>query len=598
MRDFTAGYRVVKIHAQQKYFTIRNLTIPDIFDRIAARKGSKTMFISHDSSYTFAEAQQYVNRVATFFQAQGFRKGDEVALYMENKVEYVLLWLGLSKLGVATALINTNLQDESLVHCASVVNCKAIIYSPATAPSIEKVYTQLQQRRGKQVRFYTLGTPSGKIASTDLEELLAKTSPEHVSVPRSMSDPLIYIYTSGTKGLPKAAIISHAKFMCYGVVIRFIVKICDDDIFYICLPLYHLSGGVVASSQVIMYGCTGAVVPKFSAKNFWTDCVNYNVTVVQYIGEICRYLLNEPVRPEETQHKVRVMYGNGLRPQIWRDFQQRFKIPHIRELYGSTEGNCNIINTDNTVGAIGFVPTIARVFPGFISKHIYPIKIVKLDDEGRPVRNKKGICEQIREGEVGEIVGYISENNIHKFDGYLDENDTKKNLYSGIFSKGDQGFASSDLLSMDELGYVYFVDRTGDTFRWKGENVSTTEIEALVSQLVGNRDAVVFGVPVPGTEGKAGMAVIQDDGTLCLQDFFKKANGIIPVYALPLFVRLVKEVEQTSTSKMKKTTYVNDGFNLSKVRPDPLFFLDMAEKRYVPLDDDLLQEIVSGKRRL
>ncbi|XP_022649294.1 long-chain fatty acid transport protein 4-like isoform X2 [Varroa jacobsoni] len=598
VRDITAGYRVLKIRSQQKYYTKRNLTIPDLFERVAARKGSKPMFVSDDSSYTFAEAQQYVNRVATFFQAQGFKRGDEVALYMENKPEYVLLWLGLSKLGVATALINSNLQDDPLMHCATMVNCKAVIYSPFTAASIEKVYPQLQQKTLRPVRCFTLGEPSGKVPSQNLEELLNQTSPIDIKVPKSVSDPLMYIYTSGTQGLPKAAIISNTKFMCYGVVMRHIVRLRDNDVFYLCLPLYHLSGGVVACSQMIMYGCTGAVVSKFSAKNFWPDCIKFKATVVQYIGEICRYLLNEPVRPEETQHSVNVMYGNGLRPQIWREFQKRFQIPNIRELYGSTEGNCNLINIDNTVGAVGFVPTVARILPGFISKHIYPIKVVKLDDEGRPVRDKNGICEQIREGEIGEIVGYISESNVHKFDGYLDKKATSSKLYSGIFAKGDQGFASSDLLSMDELGYVYFVDRTGDTFRWKGENVSTCEVEALISQMVDNRDAVMFGVPVPGTEGKAGMAVIQDDGTLCLQEFLKKAQGVIPAYALPLFVRLVKEVEQTSTNKMMKSTYIRDGYDLTKVKQDPVYFLDMSKKQYVRVNDELLQEITTGKRRL
>ncbi|KFD58985.1 hypothetical protein M514_00148 [Trichuris suis] len=354
---------------------------------------------------------------------------------------------------------------------------------------------------------------------------------------------LTYIYTSGTTGMPKPAKITHARYMMManGVHLSFGIK--PEDRIYVTMPLYHTSGGIIGMGQTLVCGNTCVLRPRFSASNFWRDCSQHNCTVALYIGEICRYLLSQPPSDMDKKHGIRMMYGNGLRPQIWEAFVERFGIKQICELYGSTEGNTSILNMDNKVGACGFLTIYQFLSP------LYPIGLVKVDERtGKLIRNKDGLCIRCVPGESGELVGVVVRGNpVKDFCGYLSENDTKRKLERNVFRLNDIAFRSGDILHMDEYGYLYFKDRTGDTFRWKGENVSTSEVEGLIQRVAGLADAAVYGVKVPDSEGRAGMASIVDEkGTLDLAKLLSELSGLLPKYAIPIFIRLCRKVNLTA----------------------------------------------------
>ncbi|UYV61948.1 SLC27A4, partial [Cordylochernes scorpioides] len=282
-----------------------------------------------------------------------------------------------------------------------------------------------------------------------------------------------------------------SRLVWMGTAIRNFTGIYEDDVIYTALPLYHTASGIVAICQCVVHGNTLAIRSRFSASKFWEDCIKYNCTVSHYIGELCRYLLAQPERPVDRQHKVRLMFGNGLRPEIWKSFVTRFGIKRIGEHYGSTEGNANVVNIDNTLGACGF---ISQLVPS-----VYPVTLIRVDpDTSEPIRNEEGLCMSCRPGEVGEFVGKIIVNDpVRSFDGYVNQSANQKKIINDAFRKGDKAFLSGDLLTMDMFGYLYFVDRTGDTFRWHGENVSTTEVEGAFTSILGMAECVCYGVEIP-----------------------------------------------------------------------------------------------------
>ncbi|MBN3278882.1 S27A4 protein, partial [Polyodon spathula] len=336
--------------------------------------------------------------------------------------------------------------------------------------------------------------PSKVPEETERLEPLLDAAPSHKPSPpnRGFTDRLFYIYTSGTTGMPKAAIVVHSRYYRMAALVYYGFGMSSDDVLYDCLPLYHSAGNIVGVGQCLLHGMTVVIKRKFSASRFWDDCVKYNCTIVQYIGEICRYLINQPVREAEKQHRVRMALGNGLRPSIWEEFTSRFNVPQIAEFYGATECNCSLGNFNNKVGACGFN---SRILP-----FVYPIRLVKVDEETMElIRGPDGVCIPCKPGEPGQLVGRIIQNDpLRRFDGYVNQSATSSKISHDVFKKGDSAYLSGDVLIMDQYGYMYFRDRTGDTFRWKGENVSTTEVEGTLSRLLDMTDVVVYGVEVPG----------------------------------------------------------------------------------------------------
>ncbi|KAG7477307.1 hypothetical protein MATL_G00092960 [Megalops atlanticus] len=574
-RDVHAAGVLLKVKMNVRRHLCQRNTIPKIFTETVQHHGDKTALIFEGTgeAWTFRQLDSYSNRVANLLLERGFREGDVVALFMENRSQYVGLWLGMAKIGVEAALINFNLRLEALVHCVTISNAKAVVFGGELTEAVCEVHNSL----GKSVKMFCSGSwdPRRVPEGTEwLDPLLEATPTQQPSQPqRCFTDRLFYIYTSGTTGMPKAAIVVHSRYYRMAALVYHGFRMRSDDVLYDCLPLYHSAGNIVGVGQCLIHGMTVVIKRKFSASRFWDDCIKYNCTIVQYIGEICRYLLNQPVRDTERQHKVRMALGNGLRQSIWEEFTSRFSVPQIAEFYGATECNCSLGNFDNQVGACGFN---SQILP-----FIYPIRLVKVDEDTMElVRGPNGVCIPCKPGEPGQLVGRIIQNDpLRRFDGYVNQSATNKKIANSVFKKGDSAYLSGDVLIMDKYGYMYFKDRTGDTFRWKGENVSTTEVEGTLSRILDMKDVVVYGVAVPGAEGKAGMAAIADPAhTTDLECFAKDLEKALPPYARPVFLRFLPEVNKTGTYKFQKTEMRREGFDPSVVS-DRLYFLDPSSGR-------------------
>ncbi|CAH0726566.1 unnamed protein product, partial [Brenthis ino] len=599
-RDLRALWCYIKILWTAKKFSSKNYTLPDIFHETVQKHPNKTCFLFQNQVWTFAMVETFSLRVTAVLKNQGIKKGNIVGMLMNNCPEMPAIWLGNARLGAISPLINTNLRGNALIHSISVAKCDVLIFSDEYQSAIQEISSQLDPKL-KLFKFTHRplnASTSEKLASgdgiCDFTALLETTPP----APWTLADAngfngeLLYIYTSGTTGLPKAAVISNSRFVFMACGLHNL-SLNSSDIVYSPLPLYHTAGGVVSVGQALLFGCTVVLKPKFSASQYFPDCVKYNATAAHYIGEMCRYVLATPPSPSDKEHSVRVIYGNGLRPQIWVEFVKRFNIQHVTEFYGATEGNANIANTDGTPGAIGF---ISRIIPS-----VYPIAIIKVDQEtGEPVRDSRGLCQVAAAGEPGVFVGKISPNNpTREYLGYVDKSASDKKVVRDVFKHGDSAFISGDILVADELGYLYFRDRTGDTFRWRGENVSTSEVEAAISAVTKQRDAVVYGVLVPDTEGRAGMCGIVDtNGTLDLDKLAKDLSRHLPPYARPIFIRVMTSMDMTGTFKMKKTDLQKEGFDPSLVKADKLYYLDLKQMKYLPLGPEEYQKILKGQIRL
>uniref|UniRef100_A0A4W4GVA6 Arachidonate--CoA ligase n=1 Tax=Electrophorus electricus TaxID=8005 RepID=A0A4W4GVA6_ELEEL len=577
-RDINGLYVLMRVKLALWRHTRSGSTLPVIFSRTVARHPDKPALVyeATGETWTFSQLDQLCNAAAHWALSQGWTSGDVVALFMESRPLQVVLWLGLARVGVEAALINFNLRQDSLLHCLGVSAARGLVFGAEMAGAVSEVSPSLSL---SMTRYCTGDLGPQQLAALNAQSLdpMLASSPHHPPsyVPsKGFSDRLFYIYTSGTTGLPKAAIVIHSRYFRIAAFGYYSFRMRPDDIIYDCLPLYHSAGNIMGVGQCLINGLTVVVKRKFSASRFWDDCIKYNCTVVQYIGEICRYLLSQPVRPSEQGHRVRLAVGNGLRPSVWEAFTQRFGIEQIGEFYGATECNCSVANMDGKVGACGFN---SRILP-----NVYPIQLVKVDEETMElVRNKAGLCIPCRPGEPGLLVGKINQQDpLRRFDGYANQEATRKKIAHNVFKKNDSAYLSGDVLVMDELGYMYFRDRSGDTFRWKGENVSTTEVEGALSSLLGQTDVAVYGVAVPGVEGKAGMAAIADlNGSFNCDSFLREVQKALPPYARPVFLRISPQVDTTGTFKIQKTRLQREGYD-PRITSDRIYFLNARAGRY------------------
>nr|XP_046187150.1 long-chain fatty acid transport protein 1-like [Oncorhynchus gorbuscha] len=596
-RDLNGLYVLLRVKIALWHHLRRNSNIPSIFAQTVKQHPNKPALIydATGETWTFTQLDLLSNAVAQWALAQGWAPGDVVALFMESRPLQVALWLGLAKVGVEAALINFNLRRDALLHCVGVSVSRGIVFGAELAGAMLEVSSSLSP---SMVRFCT-GELSvdclASLAAQNLDYILASAPtlpPPPCIPPKSFNDRLFYIYTSGTTGLPKAAIVVHSRYYRIAAFGYHAFRMRQDDIIYDCLPLYHSAGNIMGVGQCLINGLTVVVKKKFSASRFWEDCIKHNCTVVQYIGEICRYLLSQPVRPSEKGHRVRLAVGNGLRPSVWEAFTERFGVAQVGEFYGATECNCSIANMDGKVGACGFN---SRILP-----NVYPIRLMKVDEETTAlVRDRHGLCVPCRPGEPGLLVGRINQQDpLRRFDGYANQDATRKKIANNVFKKNDSAYLSGDVLVMDELGYMYFRDRSGDTFRWRGENVSTTEVEGTLSGLLGQADVAVYGVSVPDVEGKAGMAAIADPtGTFDCDVFLREVQQALPPYARPVFLRISPQVDTTGTFKIQKTRLQREGYD-PRLSTDQIYFLNSRAGRYEAVNEELHSAIVEGRMAL
>ncbi|MGE0230374.1 MAG: long-chain-acyl-CoA synthetase [Flavobacteriaceae bacterium] len=569
----------------------RTRTFPDLLDELARKHGSRIALLSQHEQLTYRQLGDRANIYSHWAKAQGVGKGDTVALLMSNRPEYLAIWMGIIRTGGVTALLNTHLSGAALAYCINIVDAKHIIVGAdlwdaleSALPSVTtgaKIWIDGASKPGHE-RFDRV---AGEFPTTPLEkaDLPALT----------IDDPALYIYTSGTTGMPKAAIINHYRVQA---VMKGFSAVCNarrDDRIYVAQPLYHTAGGVLAPGITLMVGGSVFIRDRFSARQFWDDVVDYDCTMFQYIGELCRYLLNSPTHPKETQHKIRLCDGNGLRPDIWMEFKNRFRIPQIIEWYAATEGNVTMFNLDGTPGSVGRIPKWLE--------NRFMTKVIKFDIEAEvPIRNASGRCIECAPNEVGEAIGRIvvdPNKPAQRFDGYADRSASESKILRGAFEDGDSWFRTGDLMRKDALGYYFFVDRIGDTFRWKGENVSTHEVAESITIYPGVLEATVYGVKVPGMEGAAGMAMIVPDDEMDLDGLAAHIQRQLPEYARPLFLRLSRQIDATGTFKQRKVEIRKQGFDPS-YSSDPLYFANPETGKFEPIDKALYQRISAGEFRL
>ncbi|XP_065727051.1 long-chain fatty acid transport protein 2 isoform X3 [Phocoena phocoena] len=507
-------------------------TILHAFLERAHQSPHKPFLIFRDQTLSYVQVDRRSNQVARALRDRlGLRQGECVAIFLGNEPAYVWLWLGLAKLGCAMACLNCNIRGKSLLHCFQCCGAKVLLASPELQEAVEEVLPSLK-KDGVAIYYVSRSSNTDGVDSflDKVDEVSAESIPESWRSEVTFFTPALYIYTSGTTGAT--------------VVLR----------------------------------------SKFSASQFWDDCRKYNVTVIQYIGELLRYLCNSPQKPNDRDHKVRMALGNGLRGDVWREFIKRFGDIHIYEFYASTEGNIGFMNYTRKVGAVGRV--------NYLLRKVITYELIKYDvEKDEPVRDGNGYCIKVPKGEVGLLVCRITQ--LTPFSGYAGgKTQTEKKKLRDVFKKGDLYFNSGDLLMMDHENFIYFHDRVGDTFRWKGENVATTEVADIVGLVDFVQEVNVYGVSVPGHEGRIGMASIKmkEDHEFDGRKLFKHVADYLPNYARPRFLRIQDTIEITGTFKHRKVTLMEEGFNPAVIK-DALYFLDDKAEMYVPMTEHIYNAI-------
>ena len=553
-------------------------------ERIAALYPDNPAVKSPDGSLTYRQLNEQANRYAHFLISKGATRGDVVALCFENRPELLAAYCGCSKVGAIASLINTNQRGDSLVHSFNLNKGKVILLGEECYDFFSEVRSDIDL----SASFVGMVPDTGKLSPGDVPDIsgeLGKMSADNppTTPTVTLKDPVAYVYTSGTTGgLPKAAVIINKRAVSamfwFG---RVVMRVKPSDTIYIPLPFFHTNAITVGWPPAVYNGAAVALRRKFSASQFLDDVRRFGATHFIYVGEVCRYLMALPAKPDDAQTPLKYICGNGLRPDIWMPFKKRFGIKKIYEFYGAAEGVgvfTNIFNFDYSVGT-----------------SVTPFALVAYDTENdAPMRDAQGFMQKVGKGETGLLIMEISEKT--PFPGYSDKKKTEEKIFRNVFKKGDMWFNTGDLLRNMGFRHAQFADRLGDTFRWKGENVATQEVEKAIDTFPGVSSSAVYGIALPGSDGKAGMAsIIRSDQTaLNLADLVAHLRSGLPKYAVPIFIRFVPDFEWTATHKIKKTTLKNQGYDPAQIREN-LYVLLPGSDAYEPLTDAIYSDIQAGK---
>eukprot|EP00753_Platysulcus_tardus_P006205 PLAT14029.1.p2 GENE.PLAT14029.1~~PLAT14029.1.p2 ORF type:complete len:677 (+),score=327.57 PLAT14029.1:41-2032(+) len=594
-RDLPLAVKLIRFTLLQKRLQTGTMTAADLWEQQADKYGDAPFLLFEGVTYSWREIEAEANRVANWaIHTARLVCKDVVVVMMENRVEFISTILGLAKVGIVAAMINTSLMGRGLIHVTSTAKAKAVIVGRELLSSYDAVRSHADLAG---LPFYLHGGGAVPDWASSLEAALLEVSTErpHFEVRAGLrpKDSMFYIYTSGTTGLPKAAKVTHARVLSGSKLAVIIQGLSPADRIYTVLPLYHSAGNLLGLWAAIGSGASLALRRRFSASAFWREVTETESTVIQYIGELCRYLLAAPASEYDAAHKLRYAIGNGLRPDIWEAFRARFAVPQIVEFYASTEGNFSFFNNTNKTGAVGFLPP-------FLHRASH-VRIVKFDvAEEQPVRTADGRCIECEPGEPGEAIARIEDKPGRSFSGYTSNAATSKKILTDVFEPGDRYFRSGDLMRVDADGFVYFVDRIGDTFRWKGENVSTNEVAEALNDSIGVHSSNVYGVAVPGKDGRAGMAKMVVSDTFDLDALHAHMTAALPSYARPYFLRLSRDdtAHTTVTFKHRKVDLVKAGFDPAAVGDDELLFNDVSAGKFIPLTPDVYAKIIGGKMRM
>jgi fatty-acyl-CoA synthase len=567
------------------------VTLPIRIDELAQTFDSAPALIGDDETLSYRTLAERSNRYARWALAHGAGAGSVVCLMMANCPDYLAAWLGITRAGGIVALVNTRLVGDSLAHAMSVVAPKHVIVGAEFAAAVAAV----RPRLAPEVLCWAHG--AGRHGLPRIEAAIEggsgqRLSHAHCALP-SIADRALYIYTSGTTGWPKAANVSHYRLMQWSHWFAGMLDTRSSDRMYNCLPMYHSVGGVVAVGAMLVNGGSVLLRRGFSARHFWDDIAASDCTLFQYIGELCRFLVQGAPSLRQADHRIRLCCGNGLRADVWEQFKTRFHIPQILEFYAATEANFSLYNCEGKPGAIGRIPAFLA--------HRFPVALVRFDvATALPVRNGAGFCERCSVNEVGEAISRIAANVMDgggRFEGYSDKAASELKVLRNVFAHGDAWFRSGDLMRRDGAGFFYFIDRVGDTYRWKGENVSTSEVEDILSTYPGVLEAAVYGVAVPGMEGRAGMAAIVGGAKFEIREFGTYLSERLPEYARPVFLRILGELEMTATFRPKKQDLMRAGYG-DGCAADSLYVWEKERGVYATLDAALFARIQAGELRL
>ena len=588
--------QVPALLALKKELKPRPYTDKDCFARQvetnAVRFGERTAIVFEGRSVTWAQFNALANRYANHLADQGVVRGDVVSVVMENRIEFLAVTVALNKLGATAGFINTNLRGRPLVHCITVTESKKCVFGEELAPALAEVKSELPLAEGRDYLFVPDGGEAAApnwAADLDAESAAASADDPPTTAENALGDTAMYLFTSGTTGLPKAAVMSNRRYLASAAMSHKAgLKCTEKDRLYICLPLYHGTGLLVGCGAAFGSGASMFIRRKFSASNFLADVREHQTTCLVYIGELCRYLMNTPATADDHKNPLKHMIGNGLRPDVWLSFKQRFGIRRITEFYGASEGNvafANLLNKDQTVGM-----TASEV--ALVAYDVDADEIVK-DDAGR--------CIRVEPGEPGLLLGQINEE--AAFEGYTNPEATEKKILRNAFEEGDAWFNTGDLLREVDAGFTLgyphyqFVDRVGDTFRWKSENVSTNEVGEIINGFGGIQFCNVYGVEVPGADGRAGMAaLVLEPGMAALdtEAFSRYVTSELPAYARPVFLRVQSNIDVTGTFKMLKGDLRKEGYDLNQVA-EPLYVMKPGSTAYERLDAAFADEIGTGQ---
>jgi len=559
-----------------------------VLEENAERYPDKTAILYEDVRFTYDQVNRIVNQYAAYFRSLGVQKGETVAVMLENRPEFIFVVSALAKLGAISGLINTNQRGAVLKHSFDVLEARILIIGEETIDAFEDIRPNFDFTGNKVLCF--VPEKRKQVMPDGFVDLMAVAEKQTEQNPGTTNEVLLkdtsfYIFTSGTTGMPKAVILKHAKWVMGGASLsQLVLRLNSDDVVYCSVPLFHNTGITIAWAPAWSVGGAVAITRKFSASRFLPEVRKFKATVFVYIGELCRYLMNTPLGPEGGKSTLKKAVGAGLRPDIWKEFKKRYHFKQIAEFYGATEFNfsfVNFLNIDNTVGL-----------------SLTPYAIVEYDMENEaPVRDDAGYMKRVQRGEAGLLLGEISAN--VAFDGYTDKEATEKKILRDVFQKGDAWANTGDIVIDQGYRHIQFADRMGDTFRWKGENVSTTEVEEVIGKCDQVAQAAVYGVEIKNTDGRAGMGCIVPNCKV--QEFDLGALSAVlhknlPAYAIPKFIRLKKEFEATATFKVNKNGLRKEGFD-PQITNDPTFVLLPGKDKYEPLSKALYDEIMQGKHR-
>lgn len=618
----------------------KNYSIADFLESECDKNPMRVQIIMADTGEqrTIKEWDDLSNQFARFTQKQGSKQMDTLAVMMLNSVDFPCFWIGMTKIGCSSALVNTNLSGKPFLHsvetslASSEYKLLLVDYD-----LVHKLQVDIENLLDKGIKVvvwkndFVDGDEKENtgilkkipIINKTVRSLSCERLDKSVRSHAKENDPAIFIFTSGTTGMPKACKISHTRFQMASFFYPILADLDEKDCLYCPLPLYHSAAGMIALGGCMRSGGRLLTRSKFSASNFSNDCVKYNVTAFQYIGELCRYLVTTPPNLNDSKMNLRIAFGNGMRKEYWIKFMERYNVKYIVEFYAATEGNVGLVNGTGQVGALGFIPR----FLDFI----YPLVLIKVDpdDNSKPWKDANGKYHLCKPNEPGLLLSRInvgSKDVTRRFDGYTDKKATNDKILRDVFTKGDAFFNTGDLLVRDSIGFFYWCDRTGDTFRWKGENCSTTEVSEVLSACKNVKDIVVYAVAVPDCDGKAGMAAIvtsNEDNTINLKEIIDETTKHLPSYARPLFVRIKKDrvLPTTSTHKYVKAGLVKEvsfiivcyifnqevvittisntlqGFDPSAIGGDDVYYMNNKTNEYTKITSEVFNDIMTSKIR-